>query len=115
MIELPILILQFGIAITFLLTGILILLSKDRWVHMLPAWFSRFPWSPRSFMTGTALGDVAIGVWLISGYATGIAAIVASAHLAGVLLVSGKHEFHEVYRDIGLLMASISLSLFFLA
>lgn len=114
MTELPILILRVGIGLTFLLTGFLILSSKDKWVHMLPGWSMRFFKSPRAFMTGTAVGDIAIGLWLVSGYYTGIAAALAALHLLGVLIVSGRHEFHEVYRDVGLLMVSIALALFFL-
>lgn len=65
-------------------------------------------------MIGVAIGDIAIGIWLVSGYFTGIAAGIAALHLLGVLIISGRHEFHEVYRDIGLLMASVALALFFL-
>lgn len=114
MIELPVFILRIGIGLTFFLTGVLILSSNDKWVHMLPGWFLRLVKSPRAFMIGTAIGDIAIGLWLMSGYFAGIGAVIASLHLLGVLVVSGKHEFHEVYRDIGLLMASMALALLLL-
>lgn len=111
---LSILILRFGLGITFALSGVLILKDDDKWTHMLPAWFSKYLPSARSFMVATAAGDLAIGVWLLSGYFTGIAALLAALHLAGVLIVSGKDEFHEVYRDIGLLFASVALAAYFL-
>ncbi len=112
--ELPILILRIGLGITFVLTGVLILKDKDKWTHMLPKWFSRYLLSARSFMLGTAVGDLFIGAWLISGYFTGIAAVLAATHLLGVLVVSSRHEFHEVYRDIGLLFGCSALAVYFL-
>lgn len=109
-----ILILRLGLGITFSLTGFLVLKDDDKWTHMLPEWFSKRLPSARSFMIATAWGDFALGVWLLSGYFTGIAASLAALHLLGVLVVSGKDEFHEVYRDIGLLFACIALVVYFL-
>ncbi len=111
---LSILILRIGLGITFLLTGFLILKDDDKWTHMLPHWFAKYIGSARSFMIGTAWFDLALGGWILSGYLTGIAAAIAALHLFGVLIVSGKHAFHEVYRDIGLLFASIALATYFL-
>ncbi len=114
MATLPIIILRIGLGITFLLSGTLILKDDDKWTHMLPEWFVRYIPSARSFMIMTAVGDLVLGGWLISGYFTGIAALLAALHLVGVLIVSGKDEFHEVYRDIGLLFASVALAIYFL-
>lgn len=108
------LILRIGLGITFVLTGFLILKDDDKWAHMVPDWFSKYIPSVRAFMIGTAWFDLVVGAWLISGYFTGIAAVVAAIHLLGVLIATGKHSFHEVYRDIGLLFASVSLAVYFL-
>ncbi len=107
-------VLRIGLGITFALSGILILKDKDRWTHMLPKWFSRNLPSAQLFMTTTAWGDLALGAWLITGYFTGIAALLAALHLVGVLIVAGRNEFHEVYRDIGLLFACVALAVYFL-
>ncbi|MFZ2523089.1 MAG: DoxX family membrane protein [Minisyncoccia bacterium] len=111
---LSILILRIGLGITFVLTGVLILKDDDKWTRMLPGWFSKYLPSAKFFMIATAIGDLILGAWLLSGYFTGIAAFLAVLHLLGVLIVSGKDEFHEVYRDIGLLFASIALAVYFL-
>ena len=111
---LSILILRIGLGITFALTGVLILKDDDKWTHMLPGWFSKYLPSAKSFMIATAIGDLILGAWLLSGYFTGIAASLAALHLLGVLIVSGRDEFHEVYRDIGLLFASVALAVYFL-
>lgn len=105
---------RIGLGITFILTGILILKDNDKWTHMLPAWFSKYLPSARSFMVITAWTDIITGLWLLSGYFTGIAASLAALHLLGVLIVSGKQEFHEVYRDIGLLFSSLALAAYYL-
>jgi len=111
---LSILILRIGLGITFALTGFLILKDDDKWTHMLPQWFSKYVRSTRSFMIMTAWGDLVLGAWLLSGYFTGIVASLAALHLLGVLIVSGKHEFHEVYRNIGLLFMAVALAVYFL-
>ena len=111
---LSVLILRIGLGITFALTGFLILKDDDKWTHMLPQWFSKYLPSARSFMITTAWGDLILGAWILSGYFTGIAASLATLHLLGVLIVSGKHEFHEVYRDIGLLFMAVALAVYFL-
>jgi len=106
---LSILFLKIGLGITFILTGLLILSSKDRWVHMLPAWFASRLSSARGFMLVTSIADIILGAWLLSGFFTAVAATLAAVHLLGVLIISGRHEFHEVYRDIGLLFAAVAL------
>lgn len=111
---LSITLLRIGLGITFALTGILILKDDDKWTHMLPRWFSKYLPSTRSFMVVTAWTDIITGLWLLSGYYTGIAALLAAFHLLGVLIVSSKQEFHEVYRDIGLLFAAVALAVHYL-
>lgn len=105
---------RIGLGITFILTGILILKDGDKWTHMLPEWFSKYLPSARSFMIVTAWTDIITGLWLLSGYLTGVAASLAALHLLGVLIVSGKQEFHEVYRDIGLLFMAVALAVYFI-
>lgn len=109
-----ILILRVGLGVTFALSGVLILKDDDKWMHMLPEWFVKYIPSARSFMIMTAIGDLVLGAWILSGYFTGIAALLAALHLVGVLVVSGRDEFHEVYRDIGLLFACVALAAYFL-
>jgi len=76
---------------------------------MLPAWFASRLSSARGFMLVTSIADIILGAWLLSGFFTAVAATLAAVHLLGVLIISGRHEFHEVYRDIGLLFAAVAL------
>lgn len=114
MTPLSITILEIGMALTFAITGFLILKDDDKWVHMLPKWFAKNKNSAKSFMIGTALFDILLAIWLVSGIYPGTVSIIMSLHLFGVLLVSGKEEFHEVYRDIGLMFGTIAISVYYL-
>lgn len=114
--NISILFLQFGLASVFIITGILILKSQDKWVHMLPGFLQKYisESALRSLMIGTALYDLVNGAWLLSGFLLGYAALFAAIHMLGVLLLSDRSMFHETYRDIGLLAASLSLAAHFL-
>lgn len=110
MTSLALFIVQIGLGITFALTGVLILRDDDAWAHMVPDWFATYLPSVRTFMIGIAWFDLLVGIWLMSGYFVGIAAVVAAVHLLGVLVATGRHSFHETYRDIGLLFAAVALA-----
>lgn len=112
--EPSLLLLRIGLGITFVLTGVLILKDDDKWAHMVPRWFAQHTPSVRSFMIATAWFDLVVGAWLMSGYFTGIAAAIAAIHLLGVLIATGKHTFHETYRDIGLVFMAVALAAYFL-
>lgn len=103
-------ILRIGLASTFLITGIFILISEDKWVHMIQPWAEKFIiGGKRNAMITTAFFDLFLGLWLFSGLFTWIAALLAALHLIQVLITAGIT--HETYRDIGLLTASITLLL----
>jgi len=112
MADISLFILRVGLGLTFVITGVLILLSRDKWEHMLPVFVRKRYSKPvlRSFMVGTALYDLFNGVWLLSGFLLGYAALFAALHLLGVLLSTSRHTFHETYRDIGLFAASAAVA-----
>jgi uncharacterized membrane protein YphA (DoxX/SURF4 family) len=111
--NITLLILRVGLGLTFFITGIHILRSKDMWVHMLPISLQKKYSRPtlRSLMAGTALYDLVNGVWLVSGVLLGYAALFAAFHLLLVLLSSNRHTFHETYRDIGLFATSVAVAM----
>ncbi len=111
---LSIVIVRMGLGIVFLISGLLILKSDDKWTHMLPEWIAKYQNLSRLLMISTGWGDLALGLWLVSGYFTGTAAVLAAIHLVTVLIASGRKEFHSVYRDIGLLFAALALAVHFL-
>ena len=102
-------ILRVGMAITFLWIGILIFKEPEAWEGYLQPWaVNLLPFSLKTAMLGTAILDILIGFFLLIDYLTWPAALIGSFHLIIVLIVSGINAI--TIRDIGLLAATLSLS-----
>lgn len=104
------LILRVGIGITFLWIGILIFRDPAGWASMIQPWAAAYiPGNIQTAMMQTAVLDMLIGVLLITGLWTGIAALIGALHLLVVLVTAGITDITA--RDIGLLAAAIALAL----
>jgi len=102
-------ILRVAVAITFLWIGILIFREPEFWGGFLKPWAAGIlPFSLEEAMIGTAMLDILIGFFLLIDVLTWLAALVGSAHLLLVLIVSGIDPI--TVRDIGLLGATIALT-----
>ncbi|MEK7473302.1 MAG: DoxX family membrane protein [Patescibacteria group bacterium] len=100
--------LRVGLAITFLWIGILILKSPEAWGGYLQPWaMELLPLPIRQMMIGTAILDIVVGVLLLVGVWTWIAAALAAFHIAVVLTVSGINAI--TVRDIGLLAGALAV------
>ncbi len=101
-------VLRVGLAITFLWIGILILKSPEAWGGYLQPWaMGLLPLPIEQMMIGTAILDIVIGVLLLVGVWTWIAAALAAFHIAAVLVVSGINAV--TVRDIGLLAGTLAV------
>ncbi len=103
---------QYGLAFVFVWTGVLIFKDVPSWASAIEkSWAHTLAPAPaQSLMRGTAVFDIVVGVWLLTGMALPFAAIVASLHLVQVLMVTGIMS--SSYRDVGLLCMSIALALY---
>lgn len=112
MIPTAFLIIRLGLAFTFVWTGVLIFKDVPSWAGILRnSWIIRFlPTSPESAMRGTAILDIAIGLWLLTGVFLWVSSLAAGLHLISVLLVTGIMA--PSYRDVGLLAAATGLLLY---
>lgn len=72
---------------------------------------SKIPGNLEQFMKSTAIIDMLLGAWIITGVRVKIAAFFASLHLAGVLISTASGMENVIVRDIGLLGASLALFL----
>lgn len=110
--NIPLLILQYGLGLVFIITSILILKSEDKWMHMLPGWMRKiFPERLLKYlMISTAFYDIAQGIWFFSGFLLGWAGLVAAAHLASIIVTSNRNTIHATYRDMGLFAASLAIA-----
>ncbi|OGJ03378.1 hypothetical protein A3G06_01455 [Candidatus Nomurabacteria bacterium RIFCSPLOWO2_12_FULL_46_14] len=101
-------ILRVGLAITFLWIGVLILKQPEAWGGYLQPWAAGLlPVPIEQAMLGTAILDIVIGVMLLVGWLTWLAALVAGVHILIVLAVSGITDI--TVRDIGLLAGAIAI------
>src|SRR3989344_3963086 len=95
-------ILRVGLAITFLWIGVLILKQPEAWGGYLQPWAAGLlPVPIEQAMLGTAILDIVIGVMLLVGWLTWLAALVAGGHIFIVLAGSGVTDI--TVRGIGLL------------
>jgi len=101
-------IVRVGIAITFLWIGILILRQPEAWGSFLQPWAQNLLMTPlKETMIATAILDIIIGILLLIDFLTWIAALLASIHLAIVLITTGITV--TTVRDIGLFAGSFAL------
>ena len=101
-------VLRIGLAVTFLWIGVLILKNPEAWGGYLQPWAAGLlPIPLGQAMIGTAILDIAIGVFLLINFLPWLAASVGAIHLAVILIVSGITDITA--RDIGLLAGTLAL------
>ena len=101
-------ILRIGLAITFLWIGILIFKDPEAWGGYLSQWVVELlPMPIKEIMLGTAILDMAIGIFLLVNSFVWIAAGVGAIHLIIILIVTGITDI--TVRDIGILAGMIAL------
>ena len=101
-------ILRIGLAITFIWIGILIFREPEAWgSYILPWAVELLPMPIKEIVMGTAVLDIAIGIFLLIRPVVWIASLLGSVHLIMVLITSGINE--GTVRDIGLLAGIVAL------
>lgn len=101
-------VLRVGTAITFLWIGILIFQRPESWGGYLQPWAAGLlPIPLKQAMIGTAILDIAIGVFLLIDVLVWLASLIGTIHLIIVLAVSGITDI--TIRDIAILTATIAL------
>lgn len=102
-------IIRVGLAITFLWIGVLIFQDPVGWGGYLQSWAQNLLLVPvAQAMLGVAVFDIVVGGFLLVGVGVWAASVLATIHLASVLIVSGIDPI--TVRDIGLLAAAIALA-----
>lgn len=102
-------VLRVGLGITFLWIGVLIFRDPQFWSGFIQPWAADLiPVPLESAMISTAILDVLIGLLLLVDVLTWVAALVATIHLAVVLITVGIDVV--TVRDIGLLAGTLALA-----
>ena len=103
-------VLRVGLGITFVWIGLLILKQPEAFAGYLQPWAAGLlPISIAQAMVGTAILDIVIGILFFIARWSWIAAVLGTAHLAIVLVVSGITDI--TVRDIGLLAGTIAVAI----
>ena len=99
---------RYGIGIVFLLIGLDQAFKPGNWVSWLPS-FVPSSISGETFFFLTGIFNTIVGVLLLIGFLTRLAAFLAALHLVGVLITIGYNEIF--IRDLGLFLMAISVLL----
>ncbi len=103
-------ILRIGLAVTFLMIGLLILRSPEAWGNYLSPWAMEIvPIPIRQLMILSGIFDILVGSFLLIGFMTRLSAILATIHIIFVLVASGITEV--TIRDIAILTIAAVLSM----
>ncbi len=101
--------LRLGIAVPFLYAAIAAALDPTSWIGFFPSWLQAI--IPGGVLLGLwSWYEVALSLWLISGKKTYYAGGLASLTLLAIT-VFNLGALDIVFRDVGLLLAAVALTL----
>lgn len=102
--------LRIGLSITFIWIGYLVLQNPGGWAKSIQPWAVQLmPVMPENMMVLTGYFDIAVGIMLLINPMVGIAALLGTVHLAGVVLTISSSGI--IARDLGLLGAALALTI----
>jgi uncharacterized membrane protein YphA (DoxX/SURF4 family) len=103
-------VLRVGLAITFIWIAAFIFQAPEGWGSFIQPWAQHLlPIPLRQAMLATAVLDLLIGLLLLAGMWTWLAALVGAFHIATVLITVGINDV--TVRDVGLLAATAALAI----
>ncbi len=102
--------LRIGLAVTFMWIGFMILQNPSGWAKSIQPWAADLlPIMPENLMVLTGYFDMAVGVMLLINPMVGVAALLGTVHLLGVVLTISSNGI--IARDLGLLGATLALAI----
>jgi len=103
------LLLRIGLAFVFLYAGIAAFISPNNWVGFIPN-IGNFITKAILLQIHSAV-NVLLSIWLLSNKKIFYASIISSIFLFGIIIFNIS-SFDIVFRDVAILLAAISLSIF---
>ena len=101
--------LRLAIAVPFLYAAISSFLDPTSWIGFLPGWIGII--MPKEIaLSMFSIFQIILSLWLLSGKWLRYSSVLASATLLGIT-VFNLGALDIVFRDVGLLLASVSLTL----
>ena len=100
---------RIGIALVFLIFGIDQFIRPEAWFSYIPSSVLNYGITEGGFILFNGLFDTLIGLFLLIGFFTRTASILAVLHLAGIVISMGYNDI--AVRDFGLLIVALSVFL----
>lgn len=100
--------LRLGLAFTFIYVGFAALVNPANWVGFIPEFVDNII-ARNSFLVIHSVFDIALGLWILTGWKNFYSSVVASVLLFGII-VFNLGALDIVFRDIGLLFAALALA-----
>lgn len=101
--------LRVAISIPFLYAAIAAFLTPESWIGFLPSWI-RIIMPLEIALSAFSLYQIVLSLWLLSGKWLHYSSLLASATLLGITIFN-LGALDIVFRDVGLLLAAVSLTL----
>jgi uncharacterized membrane protein YphA (DoxX/SURF4 family) len=107
--KLVLLLLRIGLAAVYLYAGTSSILYPNEWIGFLPHFISFFvPAATALFCI--ALSQVVLSLWLISGFKTFYAAVLAAVMIFGIIIFN-LNALIVTFRDISIFLTSVALAI----
>ena len=107
--RLALFVLRVALAVPFIYAAIAATLQPEAWIGFVPFFLRNI--FPEALLLGAhSLMNLVLGVWLLSGWRTRYAAVLSALVLLTVI-VTNLPSLDIIFRDIGLLLAAVSLAL----
>jgi len=101
---------RISLSLVFLWFGFNQVFDTSSWLGWVPAWTTALPISPSLIILGNGIFEIALGLLLLTGQWTQIAALLLSLHLLFIAFNIGYNDI--AIRDIGLSLATFSIFLY---
>lgn len=104
-----VILLRTGIASVFIYAAVAAMLNPSNWIGYLPQYLRNiFPSS--LLLKSFSFYELALGVWLLTGWKSFYSAVFSSLTLFGII-ITNLGAFDITFRDVAILFSSISLAL----
>ncbi len=101
--------LRFGVAFTFLYASISAFLNPVPWLSYFPD-FIRAMVPDSLLLLSWGIGELVIGVWILSGYRIFLPSMAAASLMFGIFLFD-FHSINIIFRNVAILCTSLSLAI----
>jgi len=98
------LLLRLGLAFSFIYAAVAAFVNPSAWIGFLPEFLRG-----GGTLTAFSVGEIVLGIWLLSGWKTFHSAVLSAIAIAGIILFNfGALDI--VFRDVAIFLMAIALA-----